>query len=115
MKKEIVLLLSELRSQISDTISRIERENVLEQKESVSMLINAHFVSVHDHLGAKQRDFLEYLELIGFIKIVCTEMVSGDMSYRRKPVHEWIKYEYDRGWICHPALIALFEIYDKNR
>lgn len=115
MNEEVILKLSEIRSKISDTISRVEKENVLEQKEIVSAFINAPFVGVLDHLGAKQSDFLEYLELIGFIKIVCTDMVSGVISYRRDPVHEWIRYEYDRGWMCHPALIALFEIYDKNR
>lgn len=115
MKEEVILMLSELRSKITDTINRIEKENVLEQKEIVSALINAPFIGVLDHLGAKQSDFLEYLKLIGFIKIVYTGMVPGGISYRRTPVHEWIRYEYDRGWICHPALIALFEIYDKNR
>lgn len=115
MKEEVILKLSEIRSQITDTISCIEKENVLEQKEIVSALINAPFIGVLDHLGAKQSDFLEYLKLIGFIKIVYTGIVSGVISYRRDPAHEWIRYEYGRGWICHPALIALFEIYDKNR
>lgn len=115
MKEEVILKLSELRSQITDTISLIEKENILEQKEIVSALINAPFIGVLDHLGAKQSDFLEYLELIGFIKIVYTVIESGAISDRRAPAHEWIRYEYGRGWICHPALIALFEIYDKNR
>lgn len=115
MNEEVILKLSEIRSQITDTISRIEKENVLEQKEIVSAMINAPFIGVLDHLGAKQSDFLEYLKLIGFIKTVYTGMVSEVISYRRYPAHEWIRYEYDRGWICHTALIALFEIYDKNR
>lgn len=115
MDKEVILLLSELRSQIDDTISRIEKENALDQKESVSTLINLPFVRVQEHLGAKASDFLEYLESMSFMKVVRTKMVMGYTSYRRIPVHEWIKYECGRGWVCHPALIALFEIYDKNR
>lgn len=115
MDKEVILLLSKLRSKIDDTISRIEKENAANQKESVSTLMNLPFVRVQDHLGAKASDFLEYLESIGFIKIVRTEMMMGYTSFRRVPAHEWIKYECGRGWICHPALIALFEIYDKNR
>lgn len=115
MKEEVILMLSELRSKITDTISCIEKENVLEQKRIVSAMINAPFIGVLDHLGAKQSDFLEYLKLIGFINIVYKGMVSGAISYQREPAHEWIRYEYGRGWICHPALIALFEIYDKNR
>lgn len=116
MDKEVVLLLSKLRSQIDDTIVGLRKKNAANQKESVSTLMNLPFVRVQDHLGAKASDFLEYLESIGFIKIVCMEiMMMGYTSFRRVPAHEWIKYECGRGWICHPALIALFEIYDKNR
>lgn len=34
MKEEVVLMLSELRSQIDDTISRVEKESVAGDKES---------------------------------------------------------------------------------
>lgn len=114
MNEEVILLLSELRSQITNTISRIEKENALERKESVSTLMNLPFVSVQDHLGAKESDFLEYLESMSFMKTIRTEIVMGYTSYRRIPTHEWIKYKCGRGWVCHPALIALFEIYDKK-
>lgn len=58
MNKEVVLMLSELRSQIDDTIRRVGKESALELKESVSMLMNLPFVSVQDVLGEKRNYFL---------------------------------------------------------
>jgi hypothetical protein len=40
MNKEVVLMLSELRSQIDDTIRRVEKESAAEDKEIMSTLDN---------------------------------------------------------------------------
>lgn len=115
MNKEVILLLSELRSQIDDTISRIYKENALDEKESVSTLMNMPFVDVHSVLGERASTFFEYLEFMNFIKIARTELNFVYTHYRREPMHEWVEFRNGKGWYCHPALIALFEIYDKSR
>lgn len=44
MKEEVVLMLSELRSQIDDTISRVEKESAAEGKEIMSTLDNCEYI-----------------------------------------------------------------------
>lgn len=118
MKEEVVLMLSELRSQISDTITRVEKESHADGKEIVSMLMSCDFVDVYDLLGGETSAFLEYIESCGFIR---TEMkkinVNGNRSYvqcERVPIHEWVKFVQDKGCLCHPALIALYRNYTEN-
>lgn len=124
MNKEVVLMLSELRSQIDDTIRRVEKESALElleplpakvaHKGSVSMLMNLPFVSVQDVLGEKRNDFFDYLELISFMKREYDKENIRYTYFWRLSTHEWVEFRKGEGWYCHPALIALFEIYDKG-
>ena len=44
MKEEVVLMLSELRSQIDDTINRVEKESAAEGKEIMSTLDNCEYI-----------------------------------------------------------------------
>lgn len=118
MKEEVVLLLSELRSQINDTIMRVEKESSANGKEIVSMLMSCDFVDVYDLLGEETSHFLEYIESCGFIR---TEMqninVNGNRSHvqcERVSIHEWVKFVQDKGCLCHPALIALYRNYTEN-
>lgn len=118
MKEEVILILSELRSQISDTIMRIKKESPAECKEMVSMLMSCDFVDVYDLLGEETSRFLEYIESCGFIR---TEMqninVNGNRSYvqsERVSIHEWAKFVKGKGCLCHPALIALYRNYTEN-
>lgn len=118
MKEEVILMLSELRSQISNTIMRVEKESSANGKEMVSMLISCDFVDVYDILGEETSRFLEYMESCGFIR---TEMqninVNGNRSHvqcERVSIHEWVKFVQGKGWTCHPALIALYRNYTKN-
>lgn len=118
MKEEVVLMLSELRSQINDTIMRVEKESPAEGKEIVSMLISCDFVDVYDLLEGETSSFLEYMESCGFIR---TEMkkinVNGNRSHvrcERVSIHEWVKFVQDKGCLCHPALIALYKNYTEN-
>lgn len=118
MKEEVVLLLSELRSQINDTIMRVEKESSANGKEIVSMLMSCDFVDVYDLLGEETSHFLEYIESCGFIR---TEMqninVDGNRSYvqcERVSIHEWVKFVQGKGCLCHPALIALYKNYVEN-
>lgn len=118
MKEEVILLLSELRSQINDTIMRVNKESAANGKEIVSMLMSCDFVDVYDLLEGETSAFLEYMESCGFIR---TEMqkinVNCNRSYvqcERVSIHEWVKFVQDKGCFCHPALIALYKNYAEN-
>lgn len=112
------MLLSELRSQINDTIMRVEKESSATGKEIVSMLMYCDFVNVYDLLEGETIAFFEYMESCGFIR---TEMkkinVNSNRSYvqcERVSIHEWVKFVQDKGCLCHPALIALYRNYTEN-
>lgn len=118
MKEEVILMLSELRSQINDTIIRVEKESAANGKEMVSMLMHCDFVNVYDLLVGETSAFLEYMESCGFI---ITEMkkinVNRNRSYvqsERVSNHEWVKFVKGKGCLCHPALIALYKNYTEN-
>jgi hypothetical protein len=118
MKEEVILLLSELRSQINDTIMRVKKESSANGKEIVSMLMSCDFVDVYDLLEGETSAFLEYMESCGFIR---TEMqninVNGNRSYvqcERVSIHEWVRFVQGKGCLCHPALIALYKNHTEN-
>lgn len=118
MKEEVILLLSELRSQISNTIMRVEKESSANGKEIVSMLMSCDFVNVYDLLKEETGGFLEYMENVGFIKpkaeTVYCAIRSPFTQYKRVSMHNWIDFTPSRGWTCHPALIALYKNYLEN-
>lgn len=114
MKEEVILMLSELRSQINDTIMRVEKESSANGKEMVSMLMSCDFVNVYDVLGKRTSAFLEYLESMNFIKTVYTKLGFGYTYFRRDPTHKWVEFRIGKGWFCHPALIALYKNYTEN-
>lgn len=118
MKEEVILMLSELRSQINGTIMRVKKESSANGKEMVSMLMSCDFVDVYDLLGEETSRFLEYMESCGFIR---TEMqninVNGNRSHvqcERVSIHDWIEFMPGRGCLCHHALIALYKNYAEN-
>lgn len=118
MKEEVILMLSELRSQINDTIIRVQKESAANGKEIVSMLMSCGFVDVYDLLEGETSAFLEYIESCGFIR---TEMqninVNGNRSHvqcERVSIHEWVRFVPGKGCLCHPALIALYKNYAEN-
>lgn len=118
MKEEVILLLSEIRSQIDDTIMRVNKESAANGKEIVSMLMSCDFVNVYDLLVGETSAFFEYIESCGFIR---TEMkkinINRNRSYvqsERVSIHEWVKFVKGKGCLCHPALIALYKNYAEN-
>lgn len=118
MKEEVILVLSELRSQINDAITRVEKESSANGKEMVSMLMSCDFVNVYDLLVGETSAFFEYMESCGFIR---TEMkkinINRNHSYvqsERVSIHEWVKFVKGKGCLCHPALIALYRNYTEN-
>lgn len=118
MKEEVILMLSELRSKINDTITRVEKESAANGKEMVSMLMHCDFVNVYDLLVGETRAFLEYMESCGFIRTERRNLnVTGDRSYTQYemvPIHNWVEFVQGKGWLCYPALIALYKNYLKN-
>lgn len=118
MKEEVILMLSELRSKINDTIVRVEKESAANSKEIVSMLMSCDFVNVYDLLEEETRAFLEYMESCGFIRTERQYInVAGNRShtqYERVAIHDWVKFVQGKGWLCHPALIALYKNYTEN-
>lgn len=118
MKEQVVLMLLELRSQIDDTILRVNKESSANVKEIVSMLMSCDFVNVYDLLVGETSAFFEYIESCGFIR---TEMkkinINRNRSYvqsERVSIHEWVKFVKGKGRLCHPALIALYKNYTEN-
>lgn len=118
MKEEVILMLSELRSKIDNTIMCVNKESSANGKEIVSILMSCNFVDVHDLLEEETRAFLEYMENCGFIR---TEMqninVNGNRSYvqcERVSIHDWMEFVPGKGCLCHPALIALYKNYAEN-
>lgn len=118
MKEEVILMLSELRSQINDTIMRVEKESSANGKEMVSMLMSCDFVDVYDLLGEETSRFLEYIESCGFIRTKMQNIkVNGNRSYvryERVSIHKWVKFVNGKGYLCHPALIALYRSHTEN-
>ena len=118
MKEEVILMLSELRSKINNTIIRVEKESAANGEEIVSTLMSCDFVNVYDLLKEETGGFLEYMENIGFIKTkaetVYCAIRSPFTQYKRVSMHNWIDFTPSRGWTCHPALIALYKNYTEN-
>lgn len=118
MDNNIVLRLSEIKSMLGSAITQIERENAIEGKEMVSTLERCSFVDVYDLLKEETGGFLEYMENIGFIRTERENIYRAGGSpftqYKRVSIHDWIEFTPNKGWKCHPALIALYKNYLKN-
>lgn len=118
MEEEVILMLSELRSQIDDTITRVEKESAANDKEIVSMLMCCEFVDVHSLLEGETSAFLEYMESCGFVRTERQNInISGNRSHtqcERVSIHDWMEFVQGKGWFCHPALIALYRNYTEN-
>lgn len=72
MNKEVVLMLSELRSQIDDTISRVEKESAAEDKEIMSTLDNCEYIMLGSCIIFPQH-VLDWCLSCGFLSIVTEE------------------------------------------
>lgn len=66
MKEEVVLMLSELRSQIDDTISRVEKESAAEDKEIMSTLDNCEYIMLGSCIIFPQQ-FIDWCLSRGFL------------------------------------------------
>ena len=68
MNKEVVLMLSELRSQIDDTIIRVEKKSEADSKEIMSTLKCCDLIDVGDFLLSPLA-FLDWCANCGFLGV----------------------------------------------
>lgn len=80
MKEEVVLMLSELRSQIDDTIRRVEKESAAESKEIMSTLNECEYILLGSCLIFPQH-FLDWCLSCGFLSIATEENSLFGGSY----------------------------------
>lgn len=80
MKEEVVLMLSELRSQIDDTIRRVEKESAVESKEIMSTLNECEYILLGSCLIFPQH-FLDWCLSCGFLSIATEENSLFGGSY----------------------------------
>lgn len=72
MNKEVILMLSELRSQIDDTIRRVEKESAAESKEIMSTLNECEYILLGSFLIFPQH-FLDWCLSRGFLSTTTEE------------------------------------------
>lgn len=80
MNKEVVLMLSELRSQIDDTIRRVEKESAAEDKEIMSTLDNCEYIMLGSCIIFPQH-VLDWCLSCGFLSIATEENSLFGGSY----------------------------------
>lgn len=80
MKEEVVLMLSELRSQIDDTISRVEKESAAEDKEIMSTLDNCEYIMLGSCIIFPQQ-FIDWCLSRGFLSTATEENSLFGGSY----------------------------------
>lgn len=80
MKEEVVLMLSELRSQIDDTIRRVEKESAAEDKEIMSTLDNCEYIMLGSCIIFPQH-VLDWCLSCGFLSIATEENSLFGGSY----------------------------------
>lgn len=73
MKEEVVLMLSELRSQIDDTIRRVEKESAAEVKEIMSTLDECEYILLGSCIIFPQH-FLDWCLSRGFLSTVTEKL-----------------------------------------
>ena len=80
MKEEVVLMLSELRSQIDDTISRLKKEIALDGKEIMSTLNDCEYILLGSCMIFPQH-FLDWCLSRGFLSTATEENSLFGGSY----------------------------------
>lgn len=109
MKKEVVLMLSELRLQIDDTIRRIEKESVTDSKEIMSTLKDCEYILLGSCMIFPQH-FLDWCLSRGFLSTVTEEnSISGCafMIQRYVPRTDLIRMN-GSDITVHPSLLYVY-------
>lgn len=110
MNKEVVLMLSELRSQIDDTIRRVEKESAAESKEIMSTLKDCGLIEVSDWLILPQ-DFLEWCYRLEYLETEDEEInIGGRSCIAHKYVSKTnlINLNKNGSVTVHPSLLYVY-------
>lgn len=110
MNKEVVLMLSELRSQIDDTIRRVEKESASEDKEIMSTLKHCDLIEIDDYL-IFQYDFLEWCANCGFLEMEDEEITIGGRpcsTYKCVSKSDLISLDKNGNITVHPSLLYVY-------
>lgn len=116
MNKEVVLMLSELRSQIDDTIRRVEKESAAESKEIISTLKHFDLIEIGDYL-IFQYDFLEWCANCGFLEMEDEEITIGGRpcaTYKYVSKSDLISLDEKGNITVHPSLLYVYLNRGKN-
>lgn len=110
MNKEVVLMLSYLREQIDDTISRVGKESVAEDKEIMSTLKHCDLIEIDDYL-IFQYDFLEWCANCGFLEMEDEEITIGGRpcaTYKCVSKSDLISLDKNGNVTVHPSLLYVY-------
>lgn len=110
MNKDVVLMLSELRSQIDDTIRRVEKESAADSKEIMSTLKCCDLIDVGDFLLSPHA-FLDWCANCGFLEKEDEEITIGGhtcATYKYVSKNDLISLDKNGNVSVHPSLLYVY-------
>lgn len=110
MNKQVVLMLSELRSQIDDTIRRVDKESALDGKEIMNTLMRYDLIDIDDLLLFPHA-FLEWCANCGFLKIEDEEIAIGGIpviAHKYVSTNDLINLDKNGNVSVHPSLLYVY-------
>lgn len=116
MNKEVVLMLSELRSQIDDTIRRVEKKSDADSKEIMSTLKCCDLIDVGDFLLSPHA-FLDWCANCGFLGVeegVFTIVGRSLIAHKYVPKNDLINLDKNGNVFVHPSLLYVYLSREKN-
>lgn len=116
MNKEVILMLSEIRSQIDDTISRVEKESAAEG-EIMSTLKDCGLIEVGNHLLFPHA-FLEWCANCGFLEMkeeVIAIRGRSLITHKYVSKNDLINLDKNGNLSVHPSLLYVYLNCWKNK
>jgi hypothetical protein len=110
MNKEVVLMLSELRSQIDDTIRRVEKESSADSKEIMPTLNCCDLIDVGDFL-LSPHVFLDWCVNCGFLDVEEEVFNIGGHSliaHKYVSKNDLINLDKNGSVTVHPSLLYVY-------
>lgn len=110
MNKEVVLMLSELRSQIDDTIRRVEKESSADSKEIMPTLNCCDLIDVGDFL-LSPHVFLDWCVNCGFLDVEEEVFNIGGRSliaHKYVSKNDLINLDKNGSVTVHPSLLYVY-------
>lgn len=110
MNKEVVLMLSELRSQIDDAIIRVKKESAADEKEIMSTLEGCDLIDVDGYIIFLY-SFLEWCVDCGFLEKEDEEITICGHScatYKYVSKNDLIRLDKNGNVFVHPSLLYVY-------